>query len=77
MTNDKCELYEFSLHTIRELHTNQELRITNCEYAHSVAAPYQISFKITKNSDNDDLNIDRNLRVVRPLSANTENCHSI
>jgi len=38
MTNDDCELYEFSLHTIRELHTNHELRITNREYAHSVAA---------------------------------------
>jgi len=30
--NDECELYEFSLHIIRELH------ITNREYAHSVAA---------------------------------------
>jgi len=39
MTNDECELYEFSLHTIRELHTNHELPITNREYAHSVAAP--------------------------------------
>jgi len=29
MTNDKCKLYEFSFHTIRELHTNHELRITN------------------------------------------------
>jgi len=37
MTNDECELYEFSFHTIRELHTNHELRITNCEYAYSVA----------------------------------------
>jgi len=33
MTNDECELYEFFLHTIRELHTNHELRITNREYA--------------------------------------------
>jgi len=31
--NDECELYEFSLHTIRELHTNHKLRITNREYA--------------------------------------------
>jgi len=31
MTNDECELYEFSFHTIRELHTNHELRITNRE----------------------------------------------
>jgi len=46
MTN---ELYEFSLHTIRELHitnhelriTSHELRITNREYAHSVAAPLE------------------------------------
>jgi len=37
MTYDECELYEFSLHTIRELHTNHELRITNREYAHSLA----------------------------------------
>jgi len=37
--NDECELYEFSLHTIHELYTNYELRITNREYAHSVAAP--------------------------------------
>jgi len=27
MTNNECELYEFSLYTIRELHTNHELRI--------------------------------------------------
>jgi len=33
MMNDECELYEFSLHTIRELHTNHKLRITNREYA--------------------------------------------
>jgi len=38
MTNDECELYEFSLYTICELHTNHELCITNREYAHSVAA---------------------------------------
>jgi len=25
MANDERELYEFSLHTIRELHTNHEL----------------------------------------------------
>jgi len=31
MMNDECKLYEFSLHTIRELHTNRELRITNHE----------------------------------------------
>jgi len=42
MTNDECELYEFSLHTIRELHTNHKLCITNREYAHSVAAPLGI-----------------------------------
>jgi len=35
MMNDECELYKFSLHIIRELHTNHELRITNREYAHS------------------------------------------
>jgi len=38
MTNDEYELYEFSLHTIHELYTNHELRITNREYAHSVVA---------------------------------------
>jgi len=32
MTNGECELYEFSLYSIRELHTNHELRITNREY---------------------------------------------
>jgi len=42
MTNNKCELYEFSLHTVRELHTNHELCITNREYAHSAAAPLRI-----------------------------------
>jgi len=26
MTNDECELYELFFHTIRELHTNHELR---------------------------------------------------
>jgi len=31
MMNDECELYEFSLYTIRELHTNHELHITNRE----------------------------------------------
>jgi len=31
--NDECELYEFSLYIIRELHMNCELRITNRESA--------------------------------------------
>jgi len=29
--NDECELYEFSLRTIRELYANHELRIMNRE----------------------------------------------
>jgi len=36
MTN---ELYVFFFHTIHELHMNHELRITNREYTHSIAAP--------------------------------------
>jgi len=48
MTNDEYELYEFSLYSIRELHTNHELRITNREYTHSVAAPlHTINSKLT------------------------------
>jgi len=43
ITNDECELYEFFFYTIRELHTNHDLRITNREYAHSVAATSRVS----------------------------------
>jgi len=50
MTNGECERYEFYLHTIRELHTNHELRITNREYAHSVAALLDLLFVPTRTS---------------------------
>jgi len=54
MMNDECELYEFSLHTIRELHTNHELRITNREYAHScilISDKRQLETRIRKHLD--------------------------
>jgi len=48
--NDECELYKFSLHTIRELHTNHELHITNREYAHSLDRTLIAAFVISKYS---------------------------
>jgi len=35
LANDERELYEFSLYTIHELHTNHELRITKSRIANT------------------------------------------